>query len=469
MEAAEAASQYARFRDYSEAEPKPWYRDCARFLPNPLPCSNAHERALLLLFAACILRMFSFGAVTVVLFLLLESDGLDSGQIGLLLSLILAGDLAITFVLTTTADRFGRRRTLVVGAVLAAFAALVFGTTSNFFVLGAVGAVGVITPSGKEVGPFVSVEQAAIADVTASQAASVRNTRAGQSQKALLAEMLGRYQCASELARAVGAVAAGVAVSFAQSHGLPATAALRLPLLAFFVAAVGKAGCYALLPRCVEAVRPASQPLTAVPCGAAFGLARRESCALVTRLSVLFGVDAFAGGLTTLPFLALWFRRRWGMPVAQLGALVSGCNVVAGLSGLLAGRLVARFGAVETMVFTHLPSNVLLALVPLMPSQATAVGMLLLRFCISQMDVPARQTYVATAVPSDERSAAGGLTNIARSVGLLASPLLLSAFLSAPPASPFFDAPFYVSGALKGGYDLAIWASVRRLRPEAVT
>jgi predicted MFS family arabinose efflux permease len=184
----------------------------------------------------------------------------------------------------------------------------------------------------------------------------------------------------------------------------------------------------------------------------------------------LFAIDAFAGGFTMQTFLAFWFSMRWDLPPATLGVVLSAANVLGGVSGIVAGYLVKRIGAVKTMVFTHLPSNLLLILIPLMPSQGTAVGMTLLRFCMSQMDVPARQAFVTSVVESDERAAAGGVTAIARSLGVSASPLLLAKMMKALPTSPggsnagsWVEAsmPFFLAGALKVGYDLALFSMFR--------
>jgi predicted MFS family arabinose efflux permease len=223
---------------------------------------------------------------------------------------------------------------------------------------------------------------------------------------------------------------------------------------------------YALLSSEVEVEggreRGASGP-RATLCGVEVGV-QPQSLPVVLRLSALFALDAFGGGFTMLTFLAFWFRGRWGLDLAALGGVLAGINVVAGASSMAAGCMVRRFGAVETMVYTHLPSNILLMLVPLMPSAASAVAMLLVRFSISQMDVPARQAYVAMLIDADERSAANGITTVARSLGLIFSPLLLGPFMAAAPASTTFDAPFYIAGVVKAVYDVIVWVQFRAVK-----
>jgi predicted MFS family arabinose efflux permease len=181
---------------------------------------------------------------------------------------------------------------------------------------------------------------------------------------------------------------------------------------------------------------------------------------VVLRLSALFTLDAFAGGFVVQSFVAWWFHRRFGVGPALLGGIFFGANLLAGVSALSAAAVARRFGLVNTMVFTHLPSNVLLALVPLMPTLPLAVAVLLLRFSISQMDVPTRQSYTMAVVDPDERSAAAGVTGVARTVGaavapLAAGPLYASAGLAA--------APFLVAGGLKVVYDLLLWRAFRRV------
>jgi len=190
-------------------------------------------------------------------------------------------------------------------------------------------------------------------------------------------------------------------------------------------------------------------------------LRRPESKVIVAKLSCLFTLDAFAGGFVMQTIIVYWFKEKYGMDPDFLGLMMMGANVLAGVSALAAGPMVNKFGAINTMVFTHLPSNILLLLVPLMPDETSAVVMLLARFCISQMDVPARQAYVAMVVEPDERSAAGGITNIVRTIGLTISPLLVGLMVR-NPSSFWFSMPFITSGALKVLYDVTLYYLFKR-------
>lgn len=191
-----------------------------------------------------------------------------------------------------------------------------------------------------------------------------------------------------------------------------------------------------------------------------YGLRRAASRHIVARLSALFALDSFAGAFVMQAWVAFWFTQRWGFSPDLVGYLLMGANVVAGLSGVAAAHLVARCGAMLTMVATHLPSNVLLLAVPLMPTGAAAAAMLTARFSISQMDVPARQAYVQMVVASDERSAAGGITNLVRSLGMSLAPLLLGFFMDSRPvagALTLFSTPWVLAGAIKIVYDLLLY------------
>jgi MFS family permease len=187
-----------------------------------------------------------------------------------------------------------------------------------------------------------------------------------------------------------------------------------------------------------------------------------QSRATVFKLSALFSVDSFAGGFIVQSFLAYWFHRRFGLAETALGGIFFGVNILSGLSALAAVPLARRIGLVNTMVWTHLPSNVLLICVPLMPSLGWAVGMLLLRHAISQMDVPARQSYVNAVVPAGERSAANGVTGTARQLGTALAPLCAGPLLG---AAALASMPFFIAGGLKIVYDLALWRSFRAVKP----
>jgi MFS family permease len=211
----------------------------------------------------------------------------------------------------------------------------------------------------------------------------------------------------------------------------------------------------------VTSLPPAEKSPTAAKGQRSF-LGLGESRNIILRLALLFSLDAFAGGFVIQSLVAYWFHIRFGLQPGIIGAIFLGANVLAGISALSAAWVASRIGLIRTMVFTHVPSNILLMLVPLMPTLPLAILMLLLRFSISQMDVPTRQSYVMAVVSPQERSAASGVTSIARTVGASLSPVLTSLFLANPA---LLGAPFLISGGLKLVYDLIMYRSFQAVRP----
>ena len=392
-----------------------------------------------LLFLARAVRMSGYGALGVILVLYLAEAGLDPTEIGLLLTLTLAGDTVISLVLTTHADRIGRRRTLVVGAFLMAAAGVVFAGGEGFLVLLVAATLGVLSPSGAEVGPFLPIEQASLTEVT--PAGQRTGTYAW-------------YNLVGSVATASGALVAGLVAGTLQAAGWPAIDAYRAILAGYAVAGLALVPIVRLVSSRVE-VPPVDTSI-------ARRLGLHRSRGIVARLAALFALDAFAGGLIVQSLLAFWFHQRFGVPEPVLGAIFFGANILAAVSALAAARIAARIGLVNTMVFTHLPSNVLLIAVPLMPTVELAVLVLLARFAISQMDVPARQSYTVSIVDPDERSAAAGITGVARTTGAAFSPLIAAPLFAVPALAAV---PFFLAGGLKIVYDLALWRAFRQRRP----
>lgn len=395
-----------------------------------------------IIFLSRFVRLFSYGMIAVVLFLYLQAINLTTIQIGGLLTFILLGDIVMTFLLTTTADTMGRRNVLIIGAVLKCVTGVGFAYLQNFWLLALVGAVGVITPTGAEIGPFLAVEQAVLTQIIGSD-------------KQKVASVFAWYNLLGYFAQATGGVVGGWMVTRLQSdYGLSPLEAYRWVVITF--ACLG--GIKLLLTLCLSSkVEPAASSLKKAQWWGKFGLHQESSRSIVAKLSALFVVDAFAGGFVMQTLIVYWFHKRFGMAELALGTLLMGCNVLAGISALCTVPLVGRIGAIKTMVYTHLPSNILLLLVPLVPGKTAAIGVLLARFCISQMDVPARQAYVTLVVAENERSAAGGITNLVRSIGVAASPVLAGKMVDAEPGSIVFALPFIIAGGLKIIYDIAVW------------
>jgi MFS family permease len=400
-------------------------------------------RDISLLFVTRIIRLFCYGFLSVVLALYLAEAGFTEEQIGLLFTLTLVGDALISLWLTTSADRFGRKRTLILGAVLMASAGIAFILTRNVVLLLIAAIVGVISPSGNEIGPFLSVEQAGLSQL-------IPNKRRTQ--------VFAWYNLVGSFATATGALSGGWLAQVLQNNDWTALEAYRQVLIGYAVGGLLLVVLFLNLSKQVEA------KITTDTTKRVLGLHRSRN--VVFKLSSLFALDAFAGGLLVQSLMAYWFHARFGVESGMLGSIFFGANILAGISALLAVRLADKFGLINTMVFTHIPSNILLILVPLMPTLSLAICVLLLRFSISQMDVPTRQSYTMAVVAPDERSAASGVTAIARSVGASISPALTGLLFGIPL---LFNAPFFLSGSLKIIYDLLLYREFRAVKPPEET
>jgi MFS family permease len=350
----------------------------------------------------------------------------------------LVGDTLISLWLTTHADRIGRRRVLVAGSLLMVGAAVVFAVTSWAPLLLVAATIGVISPTGNEVGPFLAVEQAALSETTP----DARRT-----------PTFAWYNLAGYVATATGALAAGLISQALLAAGAASADAYRAIVIGYAVVGLAMAAIFSRVGSEVEAPHPAPSGDSVVR---RLGLGRSKG--IVARLSALFALDAFGGGFIPQSLMAYWFHLRYGVEPAVLGGIFFGANLLAAVSSLSASRIAARIGLVNTMVFTHLPSNVLLILVPLMPNLPLAIAVLLLRFSLSQMDVPTRQSYVMAVVEPDERSAAAGVTGIARTTGAALSPALSAPLVG---TAALASVPFFLAGGLKIAYDLLLYRAFR--------
>ena len=355
----------------------------------------------------------------------LELRGLSATSIGLTLGIGLAAASLSGLATTYLAARVGRRAALSLCGLLMAFTGVDLALATQGAWLVASGITGMLGVASVDLGPFASVEQAALAE---SAPAANRNIA------------FARYSLTAGLFNAAGGLAAALA------SGLEGTRALFL-----LYAALGliTAGLPLLLTAGVE-----SELRTP-----AFGALRRpEVRRVLAGLSALFAIDSFAGGFVTNSVISYWLHVRFGAGPALLGPTFAVVAVLQALSYEVSGRLSQRFGLINTMVFTHLPSNVLLLLVALSPSLGWAIGLLFARFLLSQMDVPARQAYIVSIVPPPDRAAAVAVTGAARGVAQAFGPPLAGIAIGAAA----FGLPFLAGGCLKIAYDVALYAAFRR-------
>lgn len=382
------------------------------------------------------LRTFGYGYLAVVLAIYLEALGVDAFMIGVILASAIAGSAAMTILWSLLADRIGRRRTAVVMAGLMAVGGLLFALTDNVVLLLIGAFTGTISATSSEVGVFNTIEQAILPQTTSSP----RRTW-----------LFSLYNMIANFAGAAGALFAGSVAVFA-GFGLTGADAYR-PLFIIY-AAIGliNLALFASLSHRVEVVQlHADRKFIGV----------HRSKGTVAKLSLLFGLDAFAGGFVVHALVAYWFSVRWDMSPELLGLIFFWVGVLSGLSLLAAGWLAERIGLLNTMVFTHLPSNVLLILVPLAPTAWLAVFFFLARMSVSQMDVPTRQSYTMAVVDDDERTATAGITNVARSAASAISPAITGFAFSVAA----LGAPFFIAGGLKIAYDLLIYGAFRNVHP----
>ena len=412
---------------------------------NPVLSFCALPRDAVVLFFTRFTRLFAYGALSVVLVFYLVSLGLSTAQVGLLLTLTLTGDIVISLLLTTRADRVGRRRILITGAILMAGAGIAFASTRSLLFLIIAGTIGVISPSGHEVGPFLSIEQAALSHVVPARSRT---------------EVFAWYTLVGSVATALGAFCGGAAAGLAQRTSLSSADSYRVIVLLYAALGIALAFLFPCLSSSTEVAAGTTGAGAAVSKNDFLGVGHSRSTVL--KLSSLFALDSFGGGFVVQSFAAYWLYLRFGAPPAKLGVIFFWANILAGISALFASRLATRIGLIRTMVVTHLPSNVLLILVPLMPNLTLAVIMLLVRFSISQMDVPTRQSYTMAVVRPEERSAAGGITGVARTAGAAISPIFAGFLFSRPL---LIDVPFFVAGMLKIAYDLVLYRQFASVQP----
>ena len=399
-------------------------------------------------------RLFASGLFAVVLALYLSAVGLSGAQVGVVMTLTFAGDAAISLWLSTRADRLGRRLTLRIGAVLMIFGGAGMALTHHFLLLTIAATIGVISPTGAEVGPFLAVEQACLAHIVPGE----RRTH-----------VFAWYHVAGFTLSALGALAGGALAHGLREHGWSIVASYRVLFWLY-------AGCGAVLfflstrlgadvettpPAAVAGTMPSQLAAGRPPRWFARALGLGSAQTLVLRLSGLFALDSFGGGFCVQSFLAWWFHQKFGASDAVLGAVFFGTNLLSGFSALAAVPLAKRFGLINTMVWTHLPSSVLLMLVPVMPTLGGAMVMLWLRNSISQMDVPTRGSYVNAVVPPNVRSAANGVTTTAKQIGTSLAPLLAGPLLA---SAVWISVPFWICGATKITYDLLLWRAFRHIR-----
>jgi MFS family permease len=387
-----------------------------------------------LLITTRVIRGFSDGVVAVVLASYLTSLSFSPLEVGALVTGTMLGSAALTLAVGLWGGGFSRRRILLAACALMFATGLGFAGITTFWPLFLVAVVGTLNPSSGDVSVFLPVEQAVL-----SQSASSSERTA----------LFAWYNLAGSLSGAAGALASAVPAWLAHRHHVELHAAERWVFVVYAATAVIAALFYRQLSPAVEL--PAGAP--------SFGLGRSRR--VVLELAALFSLDSLGGGFVVQSLLVLWLYKRFGLSVTAAGQIFFVAGICAAFSQLVSSRLASRIGLIETMVFTHLPANLFLIAAGLVPSAGAAVALLLLRMCLSNMDVPARQSYVMAVVPPEERAAAASVTNVPRSLAAALTPVLAGWMLD----HSTFGWPLVCGGAAKAIYDLLLLSQFRERRP----
>jgi len=392
------------------------------------------------------LRSLAYGLLAVLLGVALAGEGFSPAAIGVLITVSLVGDMVGTYVIGLVTDTWGRRRTLALLSLLMAGTGVIFGLVTSYPVLLVAAFFGTLGTSASETAPFLPIDQAMIAQVTEPSRRTV---------------LFARYNLVASGSYAGGALVAGVPGLLTQA-GLPLASGIRLLFGVYAALALIVAGLSLRLSSPVEA--PSHAPVQVTSMWQRLVPPLHRSRGIVWRLTALFSVDALAGGLVVQSLMALFFHLRFGVSLTTLSALFFGANLLSALSFLAAVPLARRFGLLNTMVFTHLPSNILLALVAFAPTFPLAAALLLVRQALSQMDVPTRQAYTMALVDPQERTSAASVTSLARSVGSASSPVFSGLLLQGPLL--VLGLPFILAGMLKSAYDCSLWMVFRHVHLE---
>ncbi|HKD81060.1 MAG TPA: MFS transporter [Candidatus Angelobacter sp.] len=396
-------------------------------------------RNLLVIYSAAWLRSFNIGLLGVVLGVFLSREGFSAASIGLVIAAGLAGAAAGTVFITLRADHLGRKRTLVMFALLSALGATPLIFHFGLLPLLVLAFAGMINGMGSDRSPSFALEQAVIPGLVSDRKRTWT---------------LAWYSVVLDASGAVGALAAGFPLLAQRLWGVTLAEGYRALFIGYAALHLTSAMVYLLLTPAVEI------PRISLP-GRAVANVSPETKATVIRLSSLFAIDSLGGGFLTDALVSYWFFRRFGIAENKLALLFFTVHVLNALSHLGAAWLARRIGLIKTMVFTHLPSSVFLIMAAFMPSARWAVVLFLLRESLVEMDVPTRQSYVAAVVRPEERTFAAGVTNLTRNAAWAAASSVAGVFMQ----QVAFSAPLLLGGGLKIVYDGLLWRAFRHVRP----
>ena len=394
-----------------------------------------------LVLAARVTRTFAYGFLSIVLAIYLKLIGFNDIVIGLVLASTLVNSVIFTLIASFYADRLGRRNMLVIYAALMSISGAIFLATEDYLALIAAALIGTINVTGSETGAFLSLEQALLPQ-------TVSNVRKRNTIFAL-------YNMAGTFAMSIGILLSGLPTILQHQFGLSQIESIKPLFMLYSSLGIIVMIIYFMLSKKIELTGDQiAKPLTQV--------LSPETKKIVGKLSGLFSLDSFAGGFVIQSIVAFWFFTKFGLDLTTLSYIFSIAGVLTAFSFLAAARIADKIGLVNTMVFTHIPSNILLILVGFAPTLPLAIAFYLGRMALSQMDVPTRQSYIVSVVKEEERTASTGITNISRNISQAVSPSLTGYILQ---ALPVLSAPFVIGGILKIAYDLALYLNFKNIKP----
>ena len=392
-----------------------------------------------LILGARIVRTFSYGFLSVVLAIYLNLLGFSSILIGIVLTATLVNSVIFNLISSVYADRIGRRKFLILYAVLMVVSAVIFFLTGNYVALIIAALIGTVNVTGSEVGAFLSLEQAILPQTV--------NDEKRRTSIFSIYNMMGTF------AMSGGVLLSGLPHILSQQFGLGQIPAIKVLFLAYAACALGALAIYLVLSPKIEITSKNKD-------ASSFRSITPQSRSVIKKMSSLFAIDSFAGGFVIQSIVSFWFYTKFGADLSTLSYIFTIAGILTAISYLLASKIASKIGLVNTMIYTHIPSNILLILVAFAPSFPIAIGLYFARMSISQMDVPTRQSYLMAVVNENERVAAAGITNTSRNIAQSVGPSLAGVIMGS-----LLSAPFIIGGVLKLAYDIGLYLNFRKIKP----
>src|SRR6187200_11978 len=393
-----------------------------------------------LLLCARIARTFAYGFLSVILAIYLKLIGFNDILIGIILSATLINSIIFTLFASFYADRIGRRNTLLLYTFMMSISGLIFFVTENPLALIIAALLGTLNITGSETSAFLSIEQSILPQ-------TIKDNRRRNT-------LFGFYNMAGTFAMGAGILIANLPIIIQNELEVDQIYAIKLLFLFYSLLGVLVIGIYLKLSSDIEIKKEKTlKPISKI--------LNPKSKKIVTKLSGLFAIDSFAGGFAIQSIVSFWFFTKFDIDLSLISYIFSIGSLLTAFSYLIAAKIADKIGLINTMVFTHIPSNILLILLAFAPTLEIAIVFYMIRMALSQMDVPTRQSYIVAVVEEDERTAAAGITNLSRNIAQAISPSITGYIIGVLSLS----APFIIGGLLKIIYDITLYINFRKIKP----